>query len=258
MRAPPPLMTRIMHFFGLQAFCRVAAVAGAVHVLRCPVEAPLCDEHTFSCIGVELGTGQVLTWCASMLPFIGAAAAAYAPECWIEPALAMQGLAAAALWGNVEAAQVPRAHSTWNCMLHGCGISVAKPWAGWNVYTDTQWLPCSIPQVIRCQHLASGEEFLQEWTSTFQPSTETSTVHRCTAILDAPLVAGEHQSAVVIPPGALPHAEHAVRGLALSSSTRVCPDGRCGGEAATAPACLFRTAATLGCCAHTSSVELAG
>lgn len=43
----------------LQAFCRVAAVAGAVQVLRCPVEGPLFDEHTFSCIGVELGSGQV-------------------------------------------------------------------------------------------------------------------------------------------------------------------------------------------------------
>jgi hypothetical protein len=43
----------------MQAFCRVAAVAGAVQVLRCAVEGPIFDEHTFSCIGVELGSGQV-------------------------------------------------------------------------------------------------------------------------------------------------------------------------------------------------------
>lgn len=43
----------------VQAFCRVAAVGGALQVLRCAVEGPIFDEHSFSCIGVELGSGQV-------------------------------------------------------------------------------------------------------------------------------------------------------------------------------------------------------
>ena len=42
-----------------QAFCRAAAVGGAVQVLRCGIEGLIFDEHTFSCIGVELTSGQV-------------------------------------------------------------------------------------------------------------------------------------------------------------------------------------------------------
>lgn len=90
-------------------------------------------------------------------------------------------------------------------------------------------LPCPA-QVIRCQHLAAGEPFLQEWLATFRPETSASAVHRCAAVLDGPLVPGEQQSLLVMPPGALPgtHAVHAVRGLALSTSTKACPPDRCG------------------------------
>ena len=42
-----------------QAFCRAAAVGGAVQVLRCGIEGLTFDERTFSCIGVELASGQV-------------------------------------------------------------------------------------------------------------------------------------------------------------------------------------------------------
>ena len=81
-------------------------------------------------------------------------------------------------------------------------------------------------QVIRCQHLAASQDHLQEWLSTFHPNVEQSAVHRCTAILDSPLVPGEQQSLMVVPPGALPGAVHAVRGLALSSSTKASPADR--------------------------------
>ncbi|GAB4822847.1 hypothetical protein N2152v2_009893 [Parachlorella kessleri] len=121
-----------------QAFCRVAAVAGAIQVLRCPIEGPIFDEHTFSCVGVELGTGQV----------------------------------------------------------------------------------------IRCQHLAASQDYLQEWLSTFHPDIEQSAVHRCSAVLDSPLVPCEQQSLLVLPPGAVRGAVHAVRGLALSSSTKASPSDR--------------------------------
>ncbi|PRW45613.1 rab s geranylgeranyltransferase component A 2 [Chlorella sorokiniana] len=43
-----------------QAFCRSAAVAGAVQVLRCGIEGLSFDEHTFSCDGVELTGGQII------------------------------------------------------------------------------------------------------------------------------------------------------------------------------------------------------
>ncbi len=42
-----------------QAFSRTAAVAGAVQVLRCGLAGLSFDEHTFSCDGVELASGQV-------------------------------------------------------------------------------------------------------------------------------------------------------------------------------------------------------
>ena len=48
-----------------QAFCRSAAVGGAVQVLRCGIEGLVFDEHTFTCIGVELASGQVCAWCVS-------------------------------------------------------------------------------------------------------------------------------------------------------------------------------------------------
>ena len=54
-----------------QAFCRVAAVGGAVQVLRCGIEGLAFDEHTFSCIGVELTGGQVCV-CVSCV-------------CWVLP-----------------------------------------------------------------------------------------------------------------------------------------------------------------------------
>ncbi len=42
-----------------QAFCRVAAVAGAVYVLRQAISAALIDAETRSCRGVVTGSGQV-------------------------------------------------------------------------------------------------------------------------------------------------------------------------------------------------------
>ncbi|KAL4446312.1 hypothetical protein ABPG77_003119 [Micractinium sp. CCAP 211/92] len=43
-----------------QAFSRTAAVAGAVQVLRCGLAGLSFDEHTFSCDGVELASGQTI------------------------------------------------------------------------------------------------------------------------------------------------------------------------------------------------------
>lgn len=82
-------------------------------------------------------------------------------------------------------------------------------------------------QVIRCQQLAASHAYLREWLSTFHPEAQQAPVHRCTAILDGPVVPGEQQTLLVFPPGQLPSAEeHAVRGLALCSSTKACPEGR--------------------------------
>eukprot|EP00891_Asterochloris_glomerata_P001811 jgi/Astpho2/1811/Aster-x0075 len=41
-----------------QAFCRVAAVAGAVYVLKQPIKAICQDSQTEACTAVELDTGQ--------------------------------------------------------------------------------------------------------------------------------------------------------------------------------------------------------
>lgn len=38
----------------------MAAVGGAVQVLRCPIDGLVFDEHTYSCTGVELGNGQLI------------------------------------------------------------------------------------------------------------------------------------------------------------------------------------------------------
>ena len=42
-----------------QAFCRVAAVHGAIYVLRCPLKSVLLSEDGQLCTGVRLQTGQV-------------------------------------------------------------------------------------------------------------------------------------------------------------------------------------------------------
>ena len=42
-----------------QAFCRVAAVAGALYVLRAPVQALLLGEQGRVCRGVRTAAGQV-------------------------------------------------------------------------------------------------------------------------------------------------------------------------------------------------------
>jgi RAB protein geranylgeranyltransferase component A len=42
-----------------QAFCRVAAVAGALYVLRQQTSAVLLDARNGRCRGVATGTGQV-------------------------------------------------------------------------------------------------------------------------------------------------------------------------------------------------------
>ena len=42
-----------------QAFCRVAAVAGAVYVLRQTISSVLIDAQTRSCRGITTGSGQV-------------------------------------------------------------------------------------------------------------------------------------------------------------------------------------------------------
>lgn len=53
-----------------QAFCRVAAVAGALYVLRAPVQALLLGERGRVCRGVHTAAGQVrssiLLACARM------------------------------------------------------------------------------------------------------------------------------------------------------------------------------------------------
>ena len=51
-----------------QAFCRVAAVAGAVQVLRCGVDGLSFDEHTYACVGVKLASGQVRLRCCGLSP----------------------------------------------------------------------------------------------------------------------------------------------------------------------------------------------
>lgn len=45
----------------IQAFCRVAAVAGATYVLRHPVSTILLDPTTRCCVGVRTGAGQILS-----------------------------------------------------------------------------------------------------------------------------------------------------------------------------------------------------
>ena len=42
-----------------QAFCRVAAVHGAIYVLRCPLKSVLLSKDGHLCTGVRLQTGQV-------------------------------------------------------------------------------------------------------------------------------------------------------------------------------------------------------
>lgn len=121
-----------------QAFCRVAAVAGAVQVLRCGVEGLPFDEHTYACTGIELSSGQV----------------------------------------------------------------------------------------IRCSQLAAGEAALGDFLATFRPDTEDSLTHCCCAVLDGPLLPGEHQTLVAVPPGGDAGMAAVVRGLALSHGTAVCPRGR--------------------------------
>lgn len=201
----------------LQAFCRVAAVAGAVQVLRCPVEGPLFDEHTFSCIGVELGSGQVRVGGFDGVVFL------------------QRG-------GAGQRAGEGRGGEVWgDASIHVWWLEVVSP-EPWLLPTQLIPMPQhslftprprfihsphpTLLQVIRCQQLAAGGEFLQEWLATFHPGTCHSATHRCVAILDRPLVPGEHQSLLVAPPGALRGAVHAVRGVALSTGTRVCPEGR--------------------------------
>lgn len=43
-----------------QAFCRVAAVHGAIYVLRCPSKSLLLSPSGKRCEGVKLETGQVI------------------------------------------------------------------------------------------------------------------------------------------------------------------------------------------------------
>ncbi|DBA96541.1 TPA: hypothetical protein ACH3X1_015413 [Trebouxia sp. C0004] len=43
-----------------QAFCRVAAVHGAVYVLRQPIDSLLLDPETYHCRGIQTDTGQVV------------------------------------------------------------------------------------------------------------------------------------------------------------------------------------------------------
>lgn len=45
----------------IQAFCRVAAVAGATYVLRHPVSTILLDPITRCCVGVRTAAGQILS-----------------------------------------------------------------------------------------------------------------------------------------------------------------------------------------------------
>ena len=45
-----------------QAFCRVAAVHGAIYVLRCPFKSLLLSPDGKNCEGVKLETGQVNTY----------------------------------------------------------------------------------------------------------------------------------------------------------------------------------------------------
>jgi hypothetical protein len=134
-----------------QAFCRVAAVAGAVQVLRCPVDGlHFDDEHVAGgCAGVALRGGQA----------------------------------------------------------------------------------------VRCRHLAGGAEGLgEEWLRLVAPALQRVAVHRCVAVLDAPLRPGEQQTLVAFPPGSLASGggggggggggASAVWGLCLCHSTAVCPQGR--------------------------------
>lgn len=184
-----------------KAKCIVKAllpVSHGVQVLRCAVEGPIFDEHTFSCIGVELGSGQV------SVPF--------------------RTFVARLAWGFVDGWLNPQ------CL---CPI-MALP----SLFPARNPRHCASPlllQVIRCQQLAAAQPFLQEWLATFRLPTLPSAVHHCVAVLDAPLVPGEQQSLLVLPPGALGSgvpavpAAHVVRGLALSASTKACPPDRCGG-----------------------------
>ena len=44
----------------MQAFCRVAAVAGATYVLRHPVAEVLTDRSTSACVSIRTTAGQTL------------------------------------------------------------------------------------------------------------------------------------------------------------------------------------------------------
>ena len=145
-----------------QAFSRVAAVAGAVQVLRCGVAGLSFDEHTFSCDGVELASGQVRASCSVVLQMLCALACR-----------TLQNLNAGRGWAGTPKSprMAPRA-------LH--------------LYLH--------PQAVRCRQLAANAAALEEWVATFHPPVAAGSTHRCCAVLDRPLVPGEQHSMVVVLP----------------------------------------------------------
>jgi len=125
-----------------QAFCRAAAVSGAVQVLRCGLRGLLFDELTNACTGIELENGQR----------------------------------------------------------------------------------------VQCSHLATGLNgacrIQEEGFQLQQATVMKRIVHRCVAILDAPLLSEQQHALVAVPSTEGPGRGHVVWGLQLGSSTAVSPAGK--------------------------------
>ena len=174
-----------------QAFCRAAAVSGAVQVLRCDVAGLVFDEHSFSCTGVELGSGQSLR-CGSLAGGPGALAewvATFGPE--VETGLVHRCvvvLDAPVVPGAQQALVVvpgtgPGARAVWALQLgHSTAVSPPGRWLLhlWTAETGSsdakEALLLALESLADCAGLEEGAvEVPADATPTTSPSGEEDT-----------------------------------------------------------------------------------
>ena len=78
--AEAPTLAHKLYAACAQAFCRVAAVAGATYVLRHPVSTLLFDPISRSCVGVRTSAGQILRCEALAADAVSLAGLEHLPE----------------------------------------------------------------------------------------------------------------------------------------------------------------------------------
>jgi len=179
-----------------QAFCRVAAVGGAVYVLRCPVTEILLA-------GRPSGSGGPLIPPAGGGPRDGSSQARPADD---------------------SAATEPRGGEGAGEGVGGAGGAPIRP-GGEEKESVAGWLMQTADgQLLGCHALAGNPETL---AALLGPSLcPSGWLSRCVTITDTPLQEGESQAMVIIPPRALQN-RHAIYVLQMGHSAAVTPPGRC-------------------------------